>query len=120
MTGEEIFGLIIMIWFVGGCGLIFAGIGFRASRSKKPVGFWTGKEVKPETVTDIPGYNAENARMWYWYSSPYFVSVLLSILGIWVEWANMAALGLVILACTLGLWWLIRTYKNIEKRYIHS
>ena len=120
MTGEQIFGLIIMIWFVGGCGLIFAGIGFRASRAKKPVGFWTGKEVKVESVTDIPAYNAENARMWYWYSAPYFLSVLLSILGIQAEWANKAAIGLITLACTVGLWWLIRTYRKIEKRYIRS
>ena len=120
MTGEQVFGLILMIGTAGGCGLIFAGIGLWASRSSKPVGFWTGKEVKPETVTNIPAYNAENARMWYRYSVPYFLSVVFSIAGIWFAWANIAVLVLTTLACTLGLWWLIHTYRKIEKRYIRS
>ena len=120
MTGEQIFGLIIIIWFVGGCGLIFAGIGLCASRAKKPVGFWTGREVKAETVTDIPAYNAENARMWYLYSIPYFLSTGCAVLGIWYPPANMVVYAIVTLACTVGLWWLIRTYRKIEKRYIRS
>ena len=120
MTGEQILGLIIMVWFVGGFGLISVGIGFWATRSKKPVGFWTGKEVKADTVTDIPAYNAENARMWYWYSVPYFLSVGCAVLGIWYPWVDMMAYALVTLACTVGLWWLIHTYRNIEKRYIRS
>lgn len=120
MTGEQILGLIVIVWFVGGCGILFAGIGFWAARNKKPVGFWTGREVKAETVTDIPAYNLENARMWYLYSIPWFLSVLLEILGIWQEWANAVAIALITLACTVGLWWLIRTYRKIEKRYIRS
>ena len=120
MTGEQILGLIVIVWFVGGCGILFAGIGFWAARNKKPVGFWTGREVKAETVTDIPAYNRENARMWYLYSVPYFLSVVFGILDIWFDWADTVTFALIILASTLGLWWLIRTYRKIEKRYIRS
>ena len=117
MSGEEIFGLMIMLGCCFGCGAMIYGIGIWAEKSKKPFGFWTYKEVKPESISDIPAYNRENGKMWKIYSIPYFLAALCGIGGIWCPWLNALAVSLVILACTLGIGWLIWYYKRIFRKY---
>ena len=112
--------MVFLAALCGGCGLLFVGIGLWAKGAKKPVNFWAGKGVRPKTVTDIPAYNRENARMWGVYSIPYFLSAGFGILGIWFSWGGWAVLGLLVLSCTAGIWWLIDTYRKIEKRYTRS
>ena len=58
-------GAIIWCVCVLGCAVLFCGIGVYAERSEKPMHFWSGSEVKPEEISDIPSYNRENARMWW-------------------------------------------------------
>ena len=117
MSGEEMFGLIIMLGCCFGCAAMIYGIGFWAEKSKKPFGFWTFKEVKPDSISDIPAYNRENSRMWKRYSIPWFLAALCAIGGIWLPWLNILAISLVILACTLGIGWLIWYYKRILRKY---
>ena len=117
MSGEEIFGLMIMLGCCFGCGAMIYGIGIWAEKSKKPFGFWTYKEVKPESISDIPAYNRENGKMWKIYSIPYFLAALCGIGGIWCPWLNALAVSLVILACTLGIGWLIWYYKRVFRKY---
>ena len=117
MTPEQIFGLIVNLAVSWSCGACFYGIGLWAERSKKPFGFWTWKEVKPESIRDIPAYNRENGKMWKLYAYPYFVVGFCAILGIWIPLMNGLALGILLLNCSLGFWWVVRRYKHIYRKY---
>ena len=117
MSGEEIFGLIILLGCCVSSGAMFYGIGIWAEKSKKPFGFWTFKEVKPESISDISAYNRKNGKMWKIYSIPYFLAAFCGIGGIWCPWLNALAVSLVILACTLGIGWLIWYYKRVFRKY---
>ena len=117
MSGEEIFGLIIMLGCCFCCGAIFYGIGLWAERSKKPFGFWTFKEVRPESITNIPAYNRDNARMWKLYAVPYFLAGIFEFISIWETSASWLSIALLIFACTAGIWWVIRRYRAILGKY---
>ena len=117
MTGDGIFGIIMMLCISFGCGALFFGLGLWAQRSKNPFGFWTGKEVKTEFIPDIPAYNRENAKMWKIYSTPYFLSCVFSVVGIWLPGFNWFSVTLLFAACTLGIGWLIWQYKKIYRKY---
>ena len=117
MNGEEIFAFIMMFGCCFGCGAMIFGIGLWAERSKKPFGFWTFREVKPESISDISAYNRKNGKMWKIYSIPYFLAALCGIFGIWHPWLNVLAVSMIILVCTLGTVWLIWYYKHILRKY---
>ncbi len=117
MTGEEIFYLIMILGVCFGCGCVFFSMGLWAEKSKKPFGFWTGKEVKPETIRDIPAYNRENGRMWKQYSVPYFLACIFAVAGIWLPHVKWVPIALIVGACTLGIVWLILRYKRILQKY---
>ena len=101
------------IWLVTmfGCAALFVAIGMYAKRIDKPMWFWSGVEVDPATVSDIKAYNAENARMWQWYSVWYWVA------GIAWIWSKTVALIVLVLSCTVGIVILITTFHKIEKKY---
>ena len=82
--------------------------------------FWAGSEVDPKTVSDIPAYNRENGRMWKQYSLSFWLAGVLGIAGMWYLWCDIAALIVLCLACTVGLWWLVKSYRRIRKRYLVS
>ena len=54
-----------VIWYgvSGGCALLFVGIGLYSFRLKKPMWFWSGTTVDPESISDIPAYNRANGKM---------------------------------------------------------
>lgn len=117
MSGEEIFSAIIMLLCGFGCGALFYWIGAWASGRKDPMHFWSGSTVDPKTITDISAYNQANARMWKQYSIPYWISGVMGILTFWdvrLLAFSMVPIGL---AGTVGIWWLIHTYRKIEKQY---
>ena len=105
-----------IIWYVTilGCAALFCGIGIYAQKLEKPMWFWSGSEVKAESICDIKAYNAENARMWKWYSVWYWAS------GLAWYWSTTIALILLILGCSVGIVLLIRTFLKIEKKYKKS
>ena len=111
MAGEVIWGLILMFGICIGCGAMIYGIGIWAEQSEKPFGFWTFREVKPESIMDIPAYNRENARMWKRYSLPYFAAGVLAFASIAISAV------LLTLSCTVGIWWLVRAYQRIFRKY---
>ena len=39
---------------------LFTGLGIYAMKRKKPMWFWSGKEVKEREIADIPAYNKAN------------------------------------------------------------
>ena len=104
-------GKIIMWLVCFGCGILFFAIGAYARKMKKPMWFWSGVEVNPAQITDIPQYNKENGLMWQLYSLWYFAAGLAEI------WDTVLALILMILGCTVGIVILIVSYNRIYKKY---
>ena len=102
-----------IIWYVTifGCAALFVGIGIYAKNLQKPMWFWSGSEVDPASLSDVRGYNAENARMWIGYSLWYWASG-----AAWI-WSKAAALILLILSCTVGIAFLVGRFHKIEKKY---
>lgn len=117
MTGEQIFGVIIMTLCSFGSGALFYGIGIWAQKRKDPMHFWSGTEVEPGTISDIPAYNRENARMWKLYSVPFWLAGLASIGSIFEERVGMLSLVFLVLGSTAGIGWLVMNYNKICKRY---
>ena len=117
MTGEEIFGVIIMSGVSFLCGGIFFGLGIWATRNKKPMHFWSGSTVDPKMVTDIPAYNRANGIMWKIYSVPYWFSGLCALLQIWMQFFIYVSV-LMLLIGVAGIGWLITHYNKICKEYL--
>ena len=80
MDRERIAGIIIMTFVSILCGVMFYGIGIWAMKRKNPMHFYSGTSIDPGTISDIPAYNAENAKLWKQYSVPYFLSGILAIM----------------------------------------
>ena len=102
-----------IIWYltIFGCAALFTGIGVYAWKLEKPMWFWSGTTVNPDTITDVKSYNRENARMWIVYSLWYWAG------GIAWIWSHTVALTALVLSCTLGMMILVGTFRKIEKKY---
>lgn len=111
MNGEEIFGLIIMVGCCWLCAATFCGIAFWAAKRKDPMHFYSGTKVDPRTISDIPAYNRENARLWGIYSIFFWLAGIVSFFHM------LAALGILMLACVPGIFFLVRQYNRIHQKY---
>lgn len=120
MSGGQILGLVMTLLCSGGSGLLFLCIGLHAKRRNTPMHFWAGEALDPGTVRDIPAYNAACGEMWTRFSLPFFGACGFGLLGTWNQWtwAYLAELGFLALACTYGLWRLVKTYRTIERKFI--
>ena len=101
------------IWYltVFGCAVLFLGLGVYAKRLEKPMWFWSGSKVDPDSITDVKAHNRENAIMWAVYSLWFWMS------GIAWIWSELIAIILLLLGSTLGIGILVATYLKIEKKY---
>ena len=107
---EIILGFLII--FVCGLGIYLFGA-WVSKQTDKPVGFWAnGDPIDPKTVTDIPGYNRELGKVFRIYAFGCLASAVL------LPFAAAVSLILLIIWGIFGTWWLIRSYKRMEKRYI--
>ena len=89
----------------------FTGLGVYAMRRRKPMWFWSGSEVKPWEIKDIPAYNRANGWMWIVYSLGFWAAALLGLL-------HVPAAGLFMtLWCLGGIPVLVLAYKRIYKKY---
>ena len=111
MSGEKVLGIIVMVFCCLLCGGTFLGISIWARKSKEPVHFYSGTTVDPKTVSDIPAYNRENARMWFIYSSFFWIS------GIIAFFHMMAAVAIMMIASVPGIFVLVSCYQRIYKKY---
>lgn len=116
----EFIGTIILTAFCFAGGAVFFGIGVYAGRKKDPMNFWAGEQIAPESVTDIPAYNRQNALMWKWYSLSYFLTGLCALLSIWSRGWNYICLGVLVLGCCGGMIAVICRYRNIRRKYLAS
>ena len=112
MDGEKILGIIVMVFCSLLCGGTFFGLGIWAGKSKRPVHFYSGTTVDPNTVSDIPAYNLENSKMWMIYSVPFWMSGVVSFFHVGIAAIIMSA------ACIPGFLWLIFRYRRICKKYL--
>lgn len=117
--GESV-GTIILTAFCFAGGAVFFGVGVYAGRKKGPMNFWAGEQIAPESVTDIPAYNRQNALMWKWYSLSYFLTGLCALLSIWSRGWNYICLGTLVLGCCGGMIAVICRYRNIRRKYLAS
>ena len=104
-------GKIICLAVAFGCAALFYAIGRYAGKLDTPMGFWANAELDRDRITDVPGYNRENAVMWKGYSLWYAAAAVAAL------FSEIAFLILLVLSCTLGLWFLIWRYKTILKKY---
>ena len=116
----EFIGTIILTAFCFAGGAVFFGVGVYAGRKKGPMNFWAGEQIAPESVTDIPAYNRQNAVMWKWYSLSYFLTGLCALLSIWSRGWNYICLGTLVLGCCGGMIAVICRYRNIRRKYLAS
>ena len=93
------------------CAALFTGLGIFAWRRKKPMWFYSGSEVKPWQIRDIPAYNRANGRMWIVFSLGFWAAALLSLFSV------PAAGALTALTCLAGIPLLTVVYKRIYRKY---
>lgn len=105
------FGTAVMVASCWICGVFFLAFGLYARRREKPVWFWSGSTVEPDTIVDIPAYNRANGRMWIIYSLPFWVCGLVSF-----RWTGAAAVILTV-ACVGGIPALVVAYNKIFNKY---
>ena len=120
MSNGELTGILVGAVCGFGGGLLFYGIGSLGAGQKKPMNFWAGKTISPESVTDIPAYNHACARLWKRFSIPCWMFGILSLLFPVGNWTAIVGLVILILWGTVGLWWLIRSYRGIERQYVRK
>ena len=95
------------------CGILFLGIGIWACRQEKPVHFYSGLSVSPESIRDIPAYNRACGRMWKGYSALWFLCTGAALrLG-----RSILMVVLLLCAAIPGSIWLVLKYHRIEKTY---
>ena len=117
MNTENIFGTIIMVLCNLICAGSFYGIGMWAAKRKDPMHFYSGTKVDPRTISDIPAYNQENAKMWKQFSIPFFLAAICSVVGLWERLSETISIILLIGGCTIGIGWLMVRYNRILKKY---
>ena len=90
---------------------LFTGLGIYAMKRKKPMWFWSGSEVKPWQIRDIPAYNRANGWMWIGFSAGFWAAAVLSLFN--------SAAGGILLGCTclIGIPLLVVTYQKIYHKY---
>lgn len=120
MENGQLAGIIVGAACGFGGGILFYGIGARGAVQRKPMNFWAGQTIDPESVTDIVAYNRACGRLWKGFSIPCWMFGILSLLLPLGNWT--AVVGLVILGLwgTAGVFWLIKSYRRIEKQYMIS
>ncbi len=81
--------------------------------------FWSGTDIAPAFILDIPAYNRDNGIMWIKYSLSYWVCSVFAVLDAVFSTSvyAIAALGIMGLSCTAGFWWPMKSYGAIEKKY---
>jgi len=93
------------------CAASFTALGVYAWKRKKPMWFYSGSEVKPWQIRDIPAYNRANGIMWLVFSLGFWAAAVLGLF-------NVPAAGvLTMLTCLLGIPGLFLAYKRIYNKY---
>jgi len=71
----------------------------------------TGTTVKADEIRDVPAYNKANGVMWMVYGGSIAVLGIVGLFNIWVS------VVLMVVWASLGLVFLVITYKRIYAKY---
>ena len=110
--GDWIWNIVFAVCTVG-CTVSFFCYGNWIGRQESPVGFWANKPFDAEKIQDVSGYNREYGKVFRIFSLAPGLSGIAMLITL--EFLSIVLLGLWV---TVGIWWLIRSYKAIEKKYI--
>lgn len=92
-------------------GIFFIFFGIYAWKRKKPMWFWSGKEIKESEISDIPAYNRANGIMWLCFSAVFWLAAVLGVF-------NSEAAGIVIvIGSVAGIPLLYLAYRKIYFKY---
>ena len=94
-------------------GAVFLGIGVWSSRQQKPVRFYAGIDVKPDSIRDIPGYNRACGRIWKGYSLLWLVC---GGAAVWLG-SSMWLFALLMIAAVPGSLCLLLKFNRIQRAY---
>lgn len=109
MTVEEIFETVIV--FI--CMMPIIIIGIIQYRSKKPVGFWSGKEPpKKEQITDVEAYNHKHGIMWIFYGAGFILCFICGFI-----FSEKIALILSSTECIGGIFVMIAYHNKLNHMY---
>ena len=93
------------------CAAAFTALGVFAWRRKKPMWFWSGSEVKPWQIKDVPAYNRSNGIMWLVFSLGFWAAAILGLFDV------PAAGVLVMIVCLIGIPGLVIAYNRIYRKF---
>ena len=103
----------LMVWLMLTIpiGIFFICFGIYAWKRKKPMWFWSGKEVKESEISDIPAYNRANGIMWLCFSAIFWLAAVLGA-------PNSEAAGkIIIIGSVAGIPLLYLAYRKIYSKY---
>ena len=107
-------GTIIWLLCCALCAAAFAAVSLWARKRKTPMHFWSGEEIPPEKVIDIPAWNAAYAKMWGAYAVAFAVTGLMWLVS------QGAAIAMMVLCCTVGIGALLAVNARIRKKYMRQ
>ena len=110
MSAEEIITLVIICF----CAFPFFILGITQYKSRKPAGFWAGKDAPGEDqIRDVEAYNKKHGRMWIIYGAGLILAFFLGK-GIGNDWGMAAALIIEVIG---GLFLMIWYHNRLDKKY---
>ena len=93
------------------CALPFFMIAVYNKNSKDPIPFWSGDSTLKGKVANVFPYNQEMAALYKKYALAFLVT------GIAFALFPIAGIILLCFDCTLGIYLVYKSYKNILSRY---
>ena len=113
---ELIVGTVILLGVGIGLWCFGSWIG---SQKLRPIGFWAnGKPMEVLSISDVPGYNSAYGKLFRIFSIPACCAGVLLFLSAILHILAYISLVILILWGTVGLLWLIVSYKKIENQFI--
>lgn len=93
------------------CAVPFLIISIYNKESREPINFWSGDTTLKEKVKNVAAYNREMAVL--------YKKCALAFLLTGVGFVVFPVVGVVLLCfdCTLGIYLMYRSYKNILQKY---
>ena len=101
---------IIMILCCMLCGLPFWLLAAVGRKGKEPLNFWSGDDRLKAKIADVAAYNHAMGKMYFVYGSLFILAAVLAVFSM------VAAVVLLILNCTLGLFLIYKGYGRIVRR----
>ena len=112
--GDWIWKIMFAVCTIG-CSVSFFCYGKWIGRQETPVGFWANKPFEAEKIQDVSGYNREYGQIFQKFSVVPGLSGMAMLFSL-----ETVSILILIFWVTVGICWLIHTYKAIEKKYIFS